>query len=112
MGALRGLHKLVDVTPEGVDPFQLVMEVGKVTYSTTDSEAAYRTNIAHVVAGTVNITGAISSVSEGNTDDTVSVPLGAVTSNSLTLTRSSSATSAGVYSVVLYGYKYITDGAS
>jgi len=112
MSALRGTYKMLDVTPEGVDPFQLVMEPGKATFSTTDSEVAYRTNIAHIVAGLVGITGTVSPATEGTQVDTVAVPLGAVTSNSITLTRSSKGASGGVYSVVLFGFKYITDAAS
>ncbi len=112
MSALRGLYKMQDVTPEGVDPFQLVMEPGKVTFSTTDSQATYRTNVVQIVAAISSLTGAISPATEGLTVDTLSIPLGAVTSNSLTITRSSKGTSAGVYSVVLFGYKYVTDNAS
>lgn len=113
MPATRGLFKLLDVTPEGVDPFQLVMEVGKVTYVTTGSQATYRTQMKNIIAASVNLTGSVSPKTD-SVSGTVAVPLGAVSSNAIVLTRSTSSVqpSAGVYSVVLYGYNYVTDGAA
>lgn len=112
MSSLRGLYKLMPGVPQGTDPFELLFEVGTVTYSTTDSEAAYRTQLRHIAGGFVNLTGTTSSATDADAMDQIAVPLGAVTSGSITLTRSSKSTSGGVYSVILIGSKYITDGVA
>lgn len=109
MSALRGLYKLMPGVPEGVDPFELLFEVGKVTFATTDSQATYRTQLKHIVAGFANLTDTWSPATDSSANDVVAVPLGAVTSSSITLTRSSKGSSGAVYSVILIGSKYVTD---
>jgi hypothetical protein len=88
------------------DPFQVVIDVGTVTFSTTDSQATYRTKLLDIVGGSVNLTGTTSAATDAASNDEVSIPLGAVTSGSITLTRSSKGTSAGKYAVILYGRRF------
>jgi len=87
----------------GADYGEVIYEVGTATFSTTDSQATYRTSLTEIVGGFVNITDTFSPATDSDTMDTVSIPLGAVTSGSITLTRSSKGSSGATYSVALFG---------
>jgi hypothetical protein len=89
------------------DPFQVIMDVGTVTFSTTDTQATYRTKLLDITGGSVNLTGTHSTATDAT--DVVAFPLGAVTSGAITLTRGTNGTSGGVYAVTLFGRKFTPD---
>lgn len=103
---------------KGFDPdvrdqnaFQQLVDIGTVTFLTTDSQATLRTNLKFVDGGLANLTGTTSNATDFTGGDELSIPIGAVSSNAITLTRSSGATSAGKYFVVLFGNKFDTEAA-
>ena len=103
------LFKGFDPDVRDSNAFHQLIDVGEVTYSTTDSQATYRTRLTFVKGGIVNLTGTTSFATDGtNVQNDVSIPLGAVSSGAITLTRSSSALTAGRYSVLLWGDKFDT----
>jgi len=91
---------------QGDNPHQIVMDVGTVTFSTTDSQATYRTKLLQVISGSATLTGTTSLATDSTTKDWVSIPVGAVSSGAVTITRSSAGTSAAKYAIVLIGTKY------
>lgn len=96
--------KLAPATAEGTEPYQVEMEVGLATYTTTSTSATYRTNLDTVLAGFVNLVN--DATIETDVKSAYSVPLGAVTSNAITISRSShQAISGAVVCVVLFGRK-------
>jgi len=103
------IYKGFDPDVRDQNAFQQLFDVGDVTYSTTDSQATYRTSLSFISGGVVNLTGTTSFATDGtNVQNDISIPLGAVSSGAITLTRSSSALSAGKYSVLLWGDKFDT----
>lgn len=103
------IYKGFDPDVRDQNPMQLLFDVGEVTFSTTDSQATYRTELTHVTGGVVNITDTWSFATDGtNVQNDVSVPLGAVSGGSVTLTRSSASASGAKYSVILWGRKFDT----
>lgn len=103
------LYKLVPIEQHGDDAGQLMFEVGKVTFSTTDSQATFRTLLTEIHAGQVNLTDTWSAATDAAANDAVAVPLGAVSSGAITLTRSSKGSSGAVYSVLLIGRRWDTN---
>lgn len=104
------LIKLNRASTEGTDIGQVLQDIGQVTFSTTDSQATYRTSLTEITAGIVNITDTWSFATDGtNVQNDVSIPLGAVSGGAITLTRSSSSASGATYSVVLYGKVFDTN---
>lgn len=90
----------------GENPFQTIVDIGKVTFSTTDSQATYRTKLLNIEAAFATKVGTTSLATDSTTKDWVNIPLGAVSSGSITVTRSSAGTSAAQYSILLVGNKY------
>jgi len=89
----------------GDNPHQVQVEIGTVTFSTTDSQATFRTTLKHVLSGAAVLTGTTSLATDSTTKDWVSIPLGAVTSGAITITRSSAGTSGAKYAITLFGDK-------
>lgn len=99
-------HTLPVSNQSGDNPHQLLVDVGTVTFSTTDSQATYRTNLLQIESASACLTGTTSLATDSTTKDWVSIPLGAVTAGAITITRSSAGTSAAKYAIVLYGTKF------
>lgn len=97
---------LATANEKGQNPYQLFVDIGTVTYSTTDSQATYRTNLLEIKAAFGTKVGTTSLATDSTTKDWVNIPLGKVTSGSITVTRSSAGTSAAQYSIILIGTKY------
>lgn len=98
---------LSSVLEKGENPFQVIVDIGTVTYSTTDSQATYRTELDQILGGTCNLTGTTSLATDASsTAEDLSIPLGTVTAGAIVLTRSSKALSGAKHSVVLYGTKF------
>lgn len=96
--------KLMPSVAEGIEPGQLELEVGTATYTTTSTSAAFRTRLANVWAGFVNLVNDATIATDEKS--AYSVPLGAVTSGAITISRSShQAISGAVVCVVLIGTK-------
>lgn len=94
--------KLAPATAEGTEPYQIEMEVGLATFTTTVTSATYRTNLDSVIAGFVNLVN--DSTIATDEKSFYSVPLGAVSSNAITISRSShQAISGSTICVVLIG---------
>lgn len=104
MGQEFALASLVE---KGANPFQKIVDIGTVTFSTTDSQATYRTSLKEVLFGTAGITGTTSLATDATEKDWVNIPLGTVTAGAITLTRSSKGTSGAKYAVMLIGTKYV-----
>ena len=96
------IFKLMPATPEGPDPYQLEFEVKTATFTTTATTAALRTNLDSIVAGFVNLVNDATIATDEKS--AYSVPLGAVTSNSILISRSShQAISGATVCVMLVG---------
>lgn len=81
------IYKMMPATPEGAEPYQVEAEVGNATFTTTATTAALRTNLDTIVAGFVNLVNDTTIATDEKSY--YSVPLGAVTSNSINISRSS-----------------------
>lgn len=97
---------LASQNEKGDNPFQEYLEIGKVTFSTTDSQATYRTTLLTIKSAAASLNGAVSAATDAAANDVVSIPTGAVSSGSITVTRSSKGTSGATYNVILVGNKY------
>ena len=94
--------KLAPATAAGTEPYQLEMEVGLATYTTTSTSATYRTNLDTVVAGFAHLVN--DATIETDAKSYYSIPIGAVTSNAILVSRSShQALSGAVVCVLLIG---------
>lgn len=97
---------LSSVLEKGDNPFQVIVDIGTVTFSTTDSQAAYRTEIDQIMGGFASLSGTASLATDSTNKESAVIPLGAVTSGSITITRSSKAESGAKHSVLLFGRKF------
>jgi hypothetical protein len=96
--------KLMPYEGQGVEPGQLHIEVGLATYTTTSTSVAFRTTIANVHGGVVNLVNDATIATDEKSF--YSIPIGAVTSNSITISRSShQAIYGAVISVMIWGTK-------
>lgn len=100
-------YRLEPQGQHGVIPNQLTVDVGTVTYTTTSTSATYRTQLDFVVGGFVNLVNDATIPTDASVG--FSVPTGAVSSGSITISRSSQAAISGaVACVMLIGYQYDT----
>lgn len=96
--------KLIPYEGQGVEPGQLHVEVGLATYTTTSTSVAFRTTINNIVFGVAHLVN--DATIETDAKSFYSIPIGAVTSNSILVSRSShQAISGSTVCVMLIGTK-------
>ena len=83
----------------------LYIDVGRGTYSTTDSEATVRTQLDEIAFGIAGVNDTFSAATDAGVMDTLHVGL-AVSSGAVTITRSSKATSGATFFYMLIGRKF------